>query len=149
MENGWVKHLINDQKIVGTDVDVRKGLASWRKSQNTALKAVELFWEPRSLVINGVGDFWQSDDIATTMGGSFEVIRRRVQRCIEPYDSIATISIENKHINISFVSLGSQEPEGQHRVIQLRAVDVGKWFTIELTNEYKVWYKSYITQDRR
>jgi hypothetical protein len=56
---------------------------SWRRSRSDSIVRVELWYQGRSVSLEGAGPYWQSDDFEVLLLGSkSRMIRRRVQRLL-------------------------------------------------------------------
>ena len=149
MDNGWVKYLVDGSKIIGTDREVQLGHASWSKSQNTGLASVELTWKDKTVCIQGVGDYWQSDDMVSSMNSPLILVRRRIEKQIEQNDVVMGVRMDENLVRVVFSHSVNMLDPGLTQIVPIQAADVGKWFTLEITEDPKLWFRLYTLKSRR
>lgn len=90
----WIKHFADGSKLIGSDEDVKKGTASWSKTSLDNMVGAELVHGDFHLTIQGPGKYWQSDTYEALMPGpGCRLIKRRVERLIEPSDNFMRMQI--------------------------------------------------------
>lgn len=85
--NGWIKHYADGGQYVGDDRDVYAGRASWRKSSFRGLIRVDLVVGDDVRSLSGVGEYWQSDEFEALFPAGTKMVKRRIQKRIEPGES--------------------------------------------------------------
>lgn len=132
MQNGWVKKFADGSLEVGSDNDVRLKKASWTRGRLENMTGVELSYNGYLIILEGTGDFWQSDDMeAIFMGGvGSKVVKRRIQKKINEWDRYLFISQTNSHAYFSVESSPRHEEFGVTK--KLDNAYRNAWLTIEL-----------------
>jgi hypothetical protein len=151
--NGWVKQFSNLSSIIGCDAHVDKGMVSWRKSSLENIVEVSLYHcGPIGLIqahINGLGSFWQSDDLIapmrlnSTVTGTRTV--RRIQKQISETDNFIYVHQEQDTLYLYVTTDQDQSKlDKSYTQIQTYPDQIGMWLTAEIdiiTNQLK-WYIS-------
>ena len=82
--NGWVKHFRDGTKYYGYDQDVSIKKASWTNSRHEGLVGVTLWHSDFMLAIDGLGEYWQSDQFTVDFAEPTPtLISRRIQKKTE------------------------------------------------------------------
>ena len=86
-------------------MDVRNKKASWTKGRLDHITSLELHHDGHVIILEGVGEFWQSDDLEATVGVNhdYRLVTRRIQKKIEYRDSWLVTSLVGfiKHFNFT------------------------------------------------
>jgi len=146
--NGWTKHLVDGSQIVGSDTEVQRGLVSWRKTQHTEIAGVDLKWGSKGVAIKGFGDYWQADDMMSSGNSPLILIRRRIQKRIESQDLGAGVIRNEDQVNVVFLRSLENINTGHGQYLFVGAEDVGKWLTLEITDNPESWFRIYLTTDK-
>jgi len=131
---------------MGRDIDVYRGHASWRKSSLDNLVQVTLEHEGILLSIEGPGEYWQSDDFESIFPGGTKLIRRRIQRKIEPSNRFYRVDSSGYERGVKH-SVSFQSNTSLGLLFPIRPQDVGKWLTLEYDVVKAKWHHK-ITQGR-
>ena len=85
--NGWVKRFSDNTSEVGSDPVVQRREASWSRGRLDDITSVELHDTGHVAILEGFGEFWQSDDYDVNIYQSKpQLITRRIQKKINTYD---------------------------------------------------------------
>jgi hypothetical protein len=140
--NGWIKKFADGTQEIGSDYDIRNKKASWRRGRLGDLVSVELHHNGTVIILDGIGEYWQSDDLEAHVLVNHDpnVVTRRIQKKIMDLDFwMKHISADNKHL-YQFRTV----PHGNGFAHKRRIFDkVGKWFTVELdvaTNNVRFYF---------
>lgn len=140
--NGWVKYLANQRKILGMDRDTISGKASWSKTQLQGMTGCLLRHDGVKIELHGPGEYWQSDDLEAIMELNVITppffITRRIEKKVESTDRFMIICEPSKHHLVVYVT--SQDPHtvpeysrSDVKDVQMFTPDdVGKWIVLEL-----------------
>lgn len=83
----WIKEFIDGTKYVATDKEVAAGRVSWKNSRQDGIVAVSLEHCGKLLRIEGLGEYWQSDQMFFDFSDRFpKCTARRIQRKVKPQD---------------------------------------------------------------
>lgn len=132
--NGWIKKFADGQTEVGTDRDVRRKRASWSRGRLSGMVGVSLQHEGTTVIIEGTGDFWQSDDLEVNF---FEptpsYITRRLQKKLTEDDRwlLITSAPGGKYYKYEVLSLPPVELVGR-QMFPVKQGVAGKWLTLEI-----------------
>ena len=131
--NGWIKYFADGSMEVGRDEDIVSRHASWTRGRLENMFAVELHHEGHTIVIEGTGQFWQSDDLEAHVGFNHEynIVTRRIQKKIEGTDHWLLSDVYDKYQRYKICSYESIGDNGFSHRRQLDNLQ-GKWFTVEL-----------------
>lgn len=91
--NGWIKYYADGSRYVGDDREVYAGRASWRKSSFHGLIRVDLVVDGEVRSLNGTGEYWQSDEFEAVFPAGSRMVKRRIQKRMEPGESGNTSDI--------------------------------------------------------
>ena len=123
----WQKTFADGSILKGTDEDVDKGLASWSKSKFENMIGASIEHNKKLIEIIGVGDFWQSDTYEVgLLSGKSELVSRKLQKKIAPYDLQYFLAHSPNSLRVSFVS---NSIYGRYH--QVNMAWFGRWFTLE------------------
>lgn len=129
--NGWIKRFADGQVEKGSDYDVQNKKASWSRGRLSHIVSTELHHNGHVIIIDGTGEFWQSDDLEAFVGinHDYRLVTRRIQKKIEVADNWLLIDSVGKYKHFRLVS-ASMDMAVEYR----RRLDglVGKWFTAEI-----------------
>ena len=137
--NGWTKIYADGSACLGRDVDVYGGHVSWRKTSMDNIVQVILEHEGVFLSLDGPGSYWQSDDFESVFPVGTKMIRRRIQKQIEPgnrFYKISSSGYQNGIIHRATFTITA----GGGVVVPLRQQDVGKWLTLEYDIVRQNWH---------
>lgn len=151
--NGWTKTRSDGTRIIGCDLDVDAGTASWRNSQLDGLISVgvcQVLQEGLlSADISGTGPFWQSDDLMAPfrLNSTVKGVRtaRRVEKQLLPTDKFIYVAQDPTVLDI-FVEEKACQSHLDHNYVEVPVEEsqVGQWVIAEIDlihNELK-WYIS-------
>jgi hypothetical protein len=151
--NGWTKTLADGTKILGCDLDVDAGRASWRKSQlDGMISAGVCECIQQGLItadLSGTGPFWQSDDLMAPMRLNATVMgvrtARRVEKQILPTDKFIYVLQEPTTLDI-FIEERETKSHEEHSYVRtdITLEQVGQWVVaeIDLIHNQVKWYIS-------
>lgn len=122
-----------DGKVeVGTDEDVSLKKASWSKGRLTGISSVEIHYNEARLIIEGTGEYWQSDDYEVDFGRKTPtIITRRIQKKINTYDAFMCIYSVDKSMYIKVASFASDMGNTRNHIARIPDKNIGKWLTLE------------------
>ena len=129
--NGWVKKFTDGNTEVGSDYDVKNKKASWSRGRLSHITSVELHHNDSLIIIEGTGEFWQSDDLEARMmvNHSYNLVTRRIQKRIETTDNWLLIDSIGRYRHYRFLSHIIGVTGGYRRRLDGLS---GKWFTVEM-----------------
>lgn len=140
----WTKYYFNGSRYVGTDDEVFLGKASWSRSFNENIIAVELEHNGFILKIEGAGDYWQSDTFQYCMSdGRQKILKRRIQKRVDGKDG--AIAFKRSHcgktaVFYTNIEAYGNENDSKKRKEMLENLElwlpiqkrwIGKWFVFE------------------
>ena len=141
----WTKIFADGTELVGTDVDVKRRKVSWRNSESKGIVRVTLDHQKLKLIIDGLGEYWQSDTYESEFpSGKTTLVKRRIMKKIGPTDTIVCIRKTSTSVALHFESF--QPRPGEKTVIVNEAL-VGQWVVAEMDLLQKGAY-SYIAPDK-
>lgn len=138
--NGWTKYYSNDTNLVGSDLDVEQELVSWSESSLDNMIACDLSHNDYFLKINGIGNYWQSDDyildLSQPSGSPGTRICRRLQKQIDASEQYAKLIQHSVDKNFEVITY-NEEQQDINGIVELATL-TGKWLTLEidLINDY-------------
>ena len=144
---GWVKVFDDKTFEMGTDPDVKNGLASWSRGRLDHMVGVSVKSGDQHIAIKGSGEYWQSDDFEVPVFSNDSVlITRRIMKRIETGERIFTI-LQTEHstmITVSNLLLGMDETDLERNLQILPKDSVDKWLVLEYLIPSKTvrWYLS-------
>lgn len=130
---GWIKYFKDGTKETGDDSLVEQGKASWRKGRLEGLSGALLYDGEVRLLIEGSGEFWQSDEYEVSFFSSKpRRTKRRIQMQITPRDQMMHTSLLKTGGSVIFSPLCEKYHHVAEDKKRLPPDYIGKWFTIEL-----------------
>jgi hypothetical protein len=131
----WIKYFSDGSKYEGSDEAILRHDASWTRSRNTDIIRVELVHFPFSLSIQGVGEYWQSDDFFSVMSSGMslsKMTKRRIQKKIAKSDNFMEVSkTGNENIKIRFYSVPPNLQTANRTLIPIRGMMWDQWLVLE------------------
>ena len=124
--NGWMKFYSDGTHYSGEDSLVHTGKASWRKSSLRNIIRVFVAHNGFTLIINGPGEYWQSDTCRSIYPGGTQLLTRRIQRQIESTDKFFQVNQNYGKLEVSF---NCQELVG--KLCPIAPEQIGQWLTLE------------------
>lgn len=129
---GWIKNFQDGTQEVGADNVTNRGLVSWSKGRLTGITSVEIWEKDCMAVIEGISNYWQSDDFEVQMMNNRSIPRRvirRIQKQIIPSDAFINCSCIKNRYSFNFVSYNNIT---QYHADVIPVPLGSKWFTVEL-----------------
>ena len=153
-DNGWTKHLATGGKIIGLDYEVMAKKVSWSKTTLSNLVSCQFQFDHCFIEINGVGEFWQSDDLEVIRSDGitvdpFYMVRRLQKKIIGGSlgDRWLVIRQDTPHnLKLTFMSGAPMYTMENMKVISVRDLD-GKWLTAEIDAQ-KLTTRYYFSERR-
>lgn len=128
----WTKHYFDGSTYTGSDEAIIKGEASWTRSRNSHIIAVDLSHKNFFLSIYGPGEYWQSDTYESRlMENGAKLVKRRIERKIEPNDMY--FGYATPELGKAFIRFDNKDPRGT--IIKIPSSKIGKWLILELDIE--------------
>lgn len=142
--NGWTKFYTDGAKYIGTDHAIAARIASWQKSKNEDILAVELEYNGQKIKIVGSGsNYWQSDSYESVLPGpNTRLIKRRIMRKIQPSDTFYRVLNSN---NLFIVCFNDANSIGSFNKITNRLYN--QWLVLEYNVETGTVY-NYISENK-
>lgn len=134
MFDGWTKHFLDDTTECGTNQDVARKLASWSKGRLYGMWGACIKEGKQHLHINGLGDFWQSDDYEVQLAEKWpSMVVRRLQKKLSTGDIFVDIKRFGEYGLEAYVGKAEDlknPPRGERNMLADK--DIGKWLTLEM-----------------
>lgn len=129
----WVKHYTDGSIYRGTDEDILRKKASWRKSRNDNICKVELHHGENSVQVVGLGEYWQSDGFESdVLTGQAQLVSRRIMRKIKPEDHIIYSRKTLHNITVEFIDCSAiHSPSGIPMILTNSMKD--QWLVLEIS----------------
>ncbi len=130
--NGWIKKFADGTEEVGTDQDIGRKLASWSRGRLDNLTSVELRHNGSLVILEGSGEFWQSDDYeAVVYHNTSTLVTRRIQKKLHDADHIVMLNCLNG-VHIYKIACTNDPGFAQSNRRTIHPEHNGMWFTLEL-----------------
>lgn len=132
--NGWIKRFTDGTYEAGIDKDVEQKRASWSRGRLTEMTSVELYHDKHLLIIEGTGEFWQSDDYEIDLLESTpKLVKRRIQKKIKETDRFLMMSDKMPGYHYFSVQSSSMiRPTGTSCTVPIKEGTTGQWLTVEV-----------------
>lgn len=146
----WTKYFLDGSKYEASDIAVLRHDASWTKSRNEGIVKVELSHDKFFCSIQGLGNYWQSDDFISVASQEVilsKIVTRRIQRQVELTDSFLSLNESYEGIQAKFFRVPPDFSKNWKNYIPINKRMAGKWLTIEINIE-NGFVRHYFSEDK-
>lgn len=82
----WVKRFAGGDNLYGDDRDIARRYISWSRTRLHGMVGALLVHDDFTIEISGPGEYWQSEGYEASLQGSAVLVKRRIEKQIDPYD---------------------------------------------------------------